>query len=250
MIRIVLALGAIVLASLTTAVRASATPIMKGATREPVVLQEQVVHLFDRLDHVSQSSRACERISRGPVLGSRSCHDRSRRSNSILNRRAAEAYMAGLAGAFDSALGASSFSDLQDALEFLDAVSQRDHDVLIGTRAAEGGGRAAAGPTRSARGGAPGKTGVAGGDRCRPRREAAAATGSPRADRGERSGCRLLRRVPELASSSESTRADPVAAEGRRDGVDPRPVRLPRIENHGCRPLRRPNENRTSIHLP
>ena len=39
--------------------------------------------------------------------------------------------MTGLAGGFDSALGASSFSDLQDALAFLDAVSQRDHDVLI-----------------------------------------------------------------------------------------------------------------------
>jgi hypothetical protein len=49
----------------------------------------------------------------------------------LLNRRAAEAYMAGLAGGFDSALGASSITDLQDALEFLDAISQRDHDVLI-----------------------------------------------------------------------------------------------------------------------
>ena len=51
--RIVLALGAVVLATLTTAVRAPATPNMKGAVREPASLQGQVIHLFDRLDRVS-----------------------------------------------------------------------------------------------------------------------------------------------------------------------------------------------------
>ncbi len=126
-----LALGAIVVASLTTAARAPATPIMKGATREPVVLQEQVVHLFDRFDHVSQvieSVRADIAWARARISQlSRQIEAKQQ----LLNRRAAEAYMAGLAGAFDSALGASSFSDLQDALEFLAAVSQRDHDVLI-----------------------------------------------------------------------------------------------------------------------
>jgi predicted transcriptional regulator len=129
--RIVLALGAIVLASLTTAERAPATPNMKGAVREPAVLQEQVIHLFDRLDHVSQileSVRADIEWARARISElSRQIEAKQQ----LLNRRAAEAYMAGLAGAFDSALGASSFSDLQDALEFLDAVSQRDHDVLI-----------------------------------------------------------------------------------------------------------------------
>lgn len=129
--RIVLALGAIVLASLTTAVRASATPIMKGATREPAVLQEHVVDLFDRLDNVSQ---IIESVGADIEWARARISELSRQieaKQQHLNRRAAEAYMAGLAGAFDSALGASSFSDLQDALEFLDAVSQRDHDVLI-----------------------------------------------------------------------------------------------------------------------
>ena len=37
----------------------------------------------------------------------------------------------GLAGGFDSALGASSVTDLRDTLEFIDAISQRDSDVLV-----------------------------------------------------------------------------------------------------------------------
>ena len=41
--RIVLALGAVVLATLTTAVSTPATPNMKGAVREPASLQRQVV---------------------------------------------------------------------------------------------------------------------------------------------------------------------------------------------------------------
>ena len=49
----------------------------------------------------------------------------------LLNRRAAEAYMGQRAAGFDSVLGAGSFTDLQDSLEFLDAVSQRDHEVLV-----------------------------------------------------------------------------------------------------------------------
>ena len=126
-----LALGAVVLASLTTAVHASATTNMKGAAREPAVLHEQVVHLFDRLDHASQ---VIEGVQADTEWARARIWELSRQieaKQQLLNRRAAEAYMAGLAGAFDSALGASSFSDLQDALEFLDAVSQRDHDVLI-----------------------------------------------------------------------------------------------------------------------
>lgn len=127
--RIVLALGAVLLASLTTAVRASATPNMKGTA--PAVLRDQVVHLFDRLDHVSQDVEnvgAAIESARARVWElSRQIEARQQ----LLNRRAVEAYVAGLASGFDSALGASSFTDLQDALAFLDAVSQRDHDVLI-----------------------------------------------------------------------------------------------------------------------
>lgn len=49
----------------------------------------------------------------------------------LLNERAAEAYMAGSAGGMDSVLGASSFTDLQDALEYLDAISESDHAVVV-----------------------------------------------------------------------------------------------------------------------
>jgi Transglycosylase SLT domain len=130
--RILLALGAIVLASLTTAVRAPAAPNMDGAAREPASLQRQVVHLFDRLDRVSHD---IEDVGADIEWARTRISELSREieaKQQVLNRRAAEAYMTGLAGGFDSALGASSFSDLQDALAFLDAVSQRDHDVLIG----------------------------------------------------------------------------------------------------------------------
>jgi hypothetical protein len=128
---IVVAVGAILFASLMTAVHAPAAPNMKGAVREPAGLRDQVVHLFDRLDRVTQeieSVGADIEWARTRIL---ELSDQIEAKQQLLNRRAAEAYMAGVAGGFDSALGASSFADLQDALVFLDAVSQRDHDVLI-----------------------------------------------------------------------------------------------------------------------
>jgi transposase-like protein len=129
--RIVFALGAIVLATLTTAVRAPATPHMEGPARGPATLRDQVVHLFDRLDQVSQ---VIEGVRADIEWARARISELSRRievQQEILNRRAAEAYMSGLAGGVDSALGASSFTDLQDTLEFLDAVTQRDHDLLV-----------------------------------------------------------------------------------------------------------------------
>jgi hypothetical protein len=128
---IVVALGAILFASLMTAVRAQATPNMKVAAREPTALRDQVVHLFDRLDHVSH---VLENVGAEIEWARARISELSRQieaKQQLLNRRAAEAYMAGVAGGFDSALGASSFTDFQDALVFLDAVAQRDHDVLI-----------------------------------------------------------------------------------------------------------------------
>ena len=113
-----------------TAVDAPAAPNMKGAAREPA-LREQVVHLFDRLDRVTQeieSVGADIEWARYRIL---ELFDQIEAKQELLDRRAAEAYMAGVAGGFDSALGASSFTDFQDALVFLDAVSQRDHGVLV-----------------------------------------------------------------------------------------------------------------------
>jgi hypothetical protein len=130
--RIVLALGAILLASLLTAIQAPATPHMEGTAREPSgSLREQVVRLFDRLDHLSSVIEgvqadiawAQDRISE--LTGEIEAHQQ------LLNQRAAEAYMAGAAGGLESMLGANSFTDLQDAVEFLDAISERDHDVLV-----------------------------------------------------------------------------------------------------------------------
>ncbi len=130
-ISVVLALGAIVFASLMPAVRAPAIPHMEAAARAPEGLHQQVVRLFEELDEVKQSIETVqaetawvrERISQL----SRQIDARQ----NLLNRRAAEAYMGERAVGFDSVLGAGSFTDLQDSLEFLDAVSQRDHEVLV-----------------------------------------------------------------------------------------------------------------------
>ena len=127
--RVVLAVGAIVFAALTPAIQASATPHLKAA-RTPADLRKQVVRLFDQLDQVTgvvESVRAELESVRGriPML-SREIDAQQQ----LLNRRAAEAYMSGLAVGVDSVLGASSFTNLQDILEYLDAVSRSDRDVL------------------------------------------------------------------------------------------------------------------------
>jgi outer membrane murein-binding lipoprotein Lpp len=129
-IRVVLALGAMVLASLMPAVRAPATPHMKAAARAPD-LQQQVVRLFEDLDEVKQ---AIETVQAEAAFVRERISELSRQIDArqqLLDRRAAEAYMGERAVGFDSVLGAGSITDLQDSLEFLDAVSQRDHEVLV-----------------------------------------------------------------------------------------------------------------------
>ena len=131
MIRTVLAAGAIVSASLMPSVRASATPHMMAAGREPQGLQRQVVRLFDELDQVSQD---LESVLAETAWAHERISELSRQIDSrqqVLNRRAVEAYMGELAVGVDSVLGASSIGDLQDSLEFLEAISRRDHDVLL-----------------------------------------------------------------------------------------------------------------------
>jgi hypothetical protein len=130
-LRVAPAIGAILLASLVPAVQALATPHMKAAAREPEVLHQQVVGLFDQLDQVSRAIedvRADIASARGRIMELFRQIDARQR---ILNQRAAEAYMGVPTVGIDALLGASSFTDLQDALEFLDAVSRRDHDVLL-----------------------------------------------------------------------------------------------------------------------
>jgi hypothetical protein len=127
----VLAAGAIVSASLMPAVRASATPHMMAAGREPQGLQRQVVRLFDELDRVS---RDLENVLAETAWAHERISELSRQIDArqeLLNRRAAEAYMGELAVGVDSVLGARSFGDLQDSLEFLEAISRRDHEVLL-----------------------------------------------------------------------------------------------------------------------
>jgi hypothetical protein len=113
------------------AVQALATPHMTSATREPEVLHQQVVTLFDQLDQVSQAIEGVQAdiaSARGRLTELlRQIAARQR----ILDRRAAEAYMSLPAVGIDTLLGASSFTEVQDALEFLDAVSRRDQDVLL-----------------------------------------------------------------------------------------------------------------------
>ena len=131
MIRTVLAAGAIVSTTLMPAARASATPQMMAAGREPQGLQRQVVRLFDELDRVS---RDLESVLAETAWAHERISELSRQIDSrqqVLNRRAVEAYMGELAVGVDSVLGASSIGDLQDSLEFLEAISRRDHEVLL-----------------------------------------------------------------------------------------------------------------------
>ena len=133
LIRIALPLAATLIV-LSFARPVSATPQMKGAPRDPEVLRGQVVRLFDRVDHVSL---VVESVRAKMALIEARISDLSRQIDSrqeLLNRRAAEAYMAGRAGGIESVLGADSFTDLGDALAFLDAVSQEDHDLLLSLR--------------------------------------------------------------------------------------------------------------------
>ena len=131
LLRIAPAIGAILLAFLAPAVQALATPHMKVAAREPEVLHRQVVGLFDQLDQVSRAIegvRADIASAHARITGLLRQIEAKQR---ILNRQAAEAYISLPVAGIDALLGASSFTDLQDALEFLDAVSRRDRDVLL-----------------------------------------------------------------------------------------------------------------------
>jgi hypothetical protein len=124
------AIGAILLASMP-AVQALATPHMKSASREPEVLHQQVVGLFDQLDQVGQAIEGVQ----ADIASARGRMTELLRQivarQHMLDRRAAAAYMSLPAVGVDSLLGASSFTEVQDALEFLDAVSRRDQDVLL-----------------------------------------------------------------------------------------------------------------------
>ena len=114
-----------------TAAPTSATPRIQGGSRDPGVLQEKVVRLFDRLDLVG---RVVEDVRTRMASIEDRISDLSRQIDArqeLLNRRAAEAYMAGRAGGVESLLGASSFTALGDALEYLDAVSEEDRDLIL-----------------------------------------------------------------------------------------------------------------------
>jgi hypothetical protein len=128
--RVAPAIGAILLASMP-AVQALATPHMEAAARKPEVLHREVVSLFDQLDQVS---RAIEGVQ-ADIASARGRMTELLRQIAALQRtldqRAAEAYMSLPAAGVDTLLGASSFSEVQDALQFLEAVSQRDQDVLL-----------------------------------------------------------------------------------------------------------------------
>lgn len=129
--RVALAIGATLLASLVLAARAPATPHVKGAALEAETLQEQVIRLFDRLDQVSG---AIDSVRADVAFAHERITELSRQIDAqqdMLDRHAAEAYMSGPAVGVGSLLGASSFTDLQDALEFLDAVSEQNREVLV-----------------------------------------------------------------------------------------------------------------------
>ena len=129
--RIALAIGAILLASSVPALHALATPHLRTSSRGPEVLQREVVELFDRLDRVS---RAIEDVRAGITATRRliaELHRQIQAQQRIFNRHAAEAYMSPPAVKLDGLLGASSFTEAQDVLEYFAAVSRRDQEVLL-----------------------------------------------------------------------------------------------------------------------
>jgi hypothetical protein len=104
---------------------------MKGGVRETEDLQRQVVRLFGQLDRVG---RVIGRVRANMARVDDRISELSREidvQQELINRRAAEAYMAGRASGIESVLDASSFTDLGDALEFIDAISQEDEDLLL-----------------------------------------------------------------------------------------------------------------------
>jgi Transglycosylase SLT domain len=128
---IALAIGALMLVSLMPAVRAPATPPMRGAAQEAELLQGEVVRLFDRLDQISRAiegARADAALARERITGLSGQIDAQQE---MVNRYAADAYMGRPAAGVEALLGARSFTDFQDALAFLDAVSRREREVLV-----------------------------------------------------------------------------------------------------------------------
>lgn len=131
MLRVAFAVGVILLASLAPALHAPARPHSRATAQRPESLHEQVEGLFDRLDEVSRSIegvRADIASTRGRIAELLRQIEVQQR---ILNEHAAEAYMSPPAVTLDGLLGAGSIGDLQDALEFVDAVSRRDQEVLL-----------------------------------------------------------------------------------------------------------------------
>ena len=130
-IRLLLPVGAAIIVLSSIAARVSATPHTVRVVGGAATLRDQVVRQFDRLDRVGREierlrdemARIDDRIS--------SLSRQVEAAQELLNRRAAEAYMAGRAGEIESVLGAQSLGDLQDALLFIEALSQRDHDLLV-----------------------------------------------------------------------------------------------------------------------
>jgi hypothetical protein len=111
--------------------RVWATPDLKASVGDAGAARKQVTRLFDEIDDLSgvigkvhaEIRWSAERISQ--------LSSKIDAQQALVNRRAAEAYMGGRAGGIESVLDAGSFADAADALVFLDAMSERDHDLLV-----------------------------------------------------------------------------------------------------------------------
>lgn len=128
---IVLAIGATLFVSLMPAIRAPATPPLGGAAEEAELLQREVERLFDRLDRISgaiESARADAAFAQERIT---ELSQQIAVQQEQLNRYAAAAYMGRPAAGVEALLGASSITDFQDALQYLDAVSRRDRETLV-----------------------------------------------------------------------------------------------------------------------
>jgi Transglycosylase SLT domain len=111
--------------------RVWATPHLKASVGDPGAARKQVTRLFDEIDDLSRVIGKVHAEIRWSAERISQLSSKIDAQQALLNRRAAEAYMGGRAGGIESVLDAGSFADAADALVFLDALSERDHDLLV-----------------------------------------------------------------------------------------------------------------------
>ena len=131
LVRVAFPLGATLIVLSVPLARVWATPDLSASVGDPGAARKQVTQLFDKIDDLSRVIGKVDAEIRWSAERISQLSSKIDAQQALVNRRAAEAYMGGRAGGIESVLDAGSFADAADALMFLDAVSERDHDLLV-----------------------------------------------------------------------------------------------------------------------